>query len=111
MAPKGLEGTAIAMTTTIANSGQTVAGYVNTVLTGIFGLNANPLPDIPDNRLAYVGNSSCVILGQWMFVAVLFIWLPRDRTHAAALIAHGVQNAPWAKATLAVVSFAVFWGF
>merc|ERR1711988_1455954 len=69
MAPKNMEGTTLALATTVGNAGQSLGGYILVAFNAMFSLSQKQIEqDAVSTRWQYCYNSMAVILVQWAYL-------------------------------------------
>jgi len=110
MAPEGIEGTALALTTTVANAGQSLGGYVVMAYNAIFDLNRQDIvDDTLHTRYQYMFNSLLVMATQCLYMLIL-AWMPSQKEDARQKFEERQRSRGWAAAALACVILSSTWG-
>lgn len=110
MAPAGIEGTALALTTTVANAGQSLGGYVIIAYNGIFSLSRQDLErDSTYTRYQYMYNSLLVMATQCLYMLFL-AWMPSQKEDARQKFGSSRHSKAWAVAALFCVFISLTWG-
>lgn len=112
MAPPGLEGTTLALCTTVGNAGQTLANFIGVAFNGIFTVDTDHIAaDSDATRRQYCYNSTAIIAVQWMYILCM-CWMPSSFAHAKTEFQKRTvaKSTGWAKAATCFVCLAVFLG-
>merc|ERR1712070_544750 len=112
MAPKGLEGTTLALATTVGNAGQAMGNFFVIFFNGLFQLDQKALEkDAPSTRSQYFYNSLAVIAVQCIYFLFL-CWMPTNFQHAKESFQRQSQKRSLCMAVVATVAvcFSVIWG-
>merc|ERR1712046_172958 len=110
MAPKGIEGTTLALTTTVGNAGQTLANFITMGLGGMFALTRDDLQaDSMHTRFQYMYNSLAVMAIQCFFM-LFFCWMPKSMADAKAKYMAAPASNSWRWFATLLVVFSVVWG-
>merc|ERR1711957_284742 len=112
MAPEGIEGTTLALATTVGNAGQGMGGYIVVAFNAMFALDQQQLEGDSDaTRRQYWYNSIAVVVMQWLYL-LLLCWMPsgfsqsKERFQKEA----ATKSKVWGGVALFFVGFAVVWG-
>jgi len=110
MAPDGLEGTTLALATTVSNAGQALGNYVAMGFNACFALTrADISADSEYTRKQYMYNSLAVMGVQCLYM-ILLTWVPNAKVSAKAQFLQGRQSVPLAVLAVVFVVFALLWG-
>lgn len=126
MAPAGIEGTTLALTTTIGNAGQSIGSYVTIAFNAIFALsqadlltNLDGSPCTPkpgehcagsqDTRMQYMYNAIAVMICQFAFM-LFFAWMPTSMTNSSERYLKKETSSNMRVWAVILVIFAVTWG-
>lgn len=112
MAPPGIEGTTLALTTTVGNAGQSIGNYITIALNSMFQLSRDDLQAGAHNRhtqMEYFFNALVVMALQSAFM-LFFPWMPKSMAHAKDMYTRGITSKAWAVVATILVVFAVVWG-
>lgn len=110
MAPEGIEGTALALTTTVANAGQSLGGYVVMAYNAMFALSRQDIiEDSMHTRYQYMLNASLVMVTQCLYI-LLIAWMPSQKEDARQKFEQRHHSKPWAIVALACVIVSLTWG-
>jgi len=126
MAPPGIEGTTLALTTTIGNAGQSLGSYVTIAFNSMFDLsqaalltNIDGTPCTPSpgehcagsmhTRYEYMYNAIAVMICQCLFM-LFFAWMPTSMTDSAERYAKHETSSNFRVWAVILVIFAVTWG-
>lgn len=112
MAPKGLEGTTLALCTTVGNAGQSLAGFITVALNSMFSVSKTQIAaDSDATRRQYCYNSMAVIAVQWLYILCL-CWMPSSFAHSKKEFQKDMdtKSKSWARVAAFFVCFAIFLG-
>lgn len=110
MAPPGIEGTTLALTTTVGNAGQSLGSYVVMAFNAMFALNREDIVgDSMYTRYQYMFNALACMAMQCVFI--LFIaWMPTQNLDARQKYLGGGKSNAWGVVAFAFVVVALTWG-
>jgi len=112
MAPDGIEGSTLALATTVGNAGQAMGQFVLIFFNHFFQLSKRQIADDQSStRWQYAYNSLAVIAVQWAYVLAMG-WMPTGyemakQRYQAEL---GKESKAWANLGVFLICFAVIWG-
>merc|ERR1719160_1588542 len=110
MAPTGLEGTTLALATTVGNAGQSLGTYVTMFYNGFFDLSREAIAsDTAYVRRQYIYNALAVIATQCAYLLALRL-MPDQKRDAREKFTQYLRSMPTAIASAVMITFAVVWG-
>lgn len=110
MAPEGIEGTALALTTTVANAGQSLGGYVVMGYNALFTLSRKDIAgDSEATQYQYMYNS-LLVMGTQLLYILLIAWMPSQKEQARQKFEEHRQSKCWAVAAFLCVVMSLTWG-
>merc|ERR1712232_1369731 len=110
MAPPGIEGTTLALATTVGNAGQSLGGYVIMAYNAIFNLSREDIiMDSLHTRYQYMYNAILCMVTQCLFMLFL-VWMPSQKLDARTKYLQGERSSKWGIFAFAFVVLALTWG-
>eukprot|EP00747_Dinoflagellata_sp_TGD_P216276 gnl/TRDRNA2_/TRDRNA2_88849_c0_seq1.p1 gnl/TRDRNA2_/TRDRNA2_88849_c0~~gnl/TRDRNA2_/TRDRNA2_88849_c0_seq1.p1 ORF type:complete len:580 (+),score=73.80 gnl/TRDRNA2_/TRDRNA2_88849_c0_seq1:94-1740(+) len=110
MAPVGIEGTTLALATSVGNAGQSLGGYLTMGYNAAFALSREDLRlDTEHTRQQYIYNAILVMATQCLYIPFL-AWMPNQKQDARQKFERMDNSRVLAFLAMAAVLFAASWG-
>jgi len=110
MAPPGIEGTTLALTTTVGNAGQSLGGYIVMGYNAIFSLSREDIiGDSSYTRHQYMFNAITVMVTQCFFLCFIS-WMPPQKEEARVKYVNATKSSAWGIVAFTFVVIAMTWG-